>query len=96
MTALDYMIEQSEKHRMNLIRQKRRGAPADDLENIKEKIYCYEAAVIALEQVGELVRCQNCRYYHTDNGYCDFYGECSNDDNFCGNGERRNNDAAVI
>ena len=50
MTALEYMEKQILKHRQNFIREYDRGAPQEDLENIKLKISYYEEAIVALKE----------------------------------------------
>ena len=53
MTALEYMEKQVQKNRQNFIREFDRKAPQEVLENIKLKIGYYEAAVEALQKVGD-------------------------------------------
>ena len=50
MTALEYMERQAQSNRINYNRQVLRGAPEKDLENIKDKIGYYKAAVEALKK----------------------------------------------
>ena len=50
MTALEYMKKQLNKHRLNYATQLNRGAPLEDIENIRLKIRYYEAAVEALRE----------------------------------------------
>lgn len=52
MTALEYMEKQVVKNRLNYGREVTRGAPQEVLENIKQKIGFYEAAVKALRKEG--------------------------------------------
>lgn len=49
MTALEYMEKQAQKHRINYNREILRGVPEEVLQNIREKIGYYEAAVEALK-----------------------------------------------
>ena len=49
MTALEYMEKQVKKHQLNFCREFDRGAPDEVLENIRNKISYYEAAVKALK-----------------------------------------------
>ena len=51
MTAIEYMIKQLQKHRLNYERELARGASEEILQNIKNKIDYYEAAVNALKQI---------------------------------------------
>ena len=53
MTALEYMEKQVEKHRANFQREALRGAPAEQLRNIREKIWHYQEAADALRAVTE-------------------------------------------
>lgn len=53
MTALEYMERQLTQHRLNLKREAARGVPTEQIENICKKIAYYEAAVEALEKVGD-------------------------------------------
>ena len=46
--ALAYMEKQAKKHRLNYEREAARGVSAEMLQNIKNKIGYYEAAVEAL------------------------------------------------
>ena len=51
MTALEYMKKCAQKHRFNYNREVLRGAPEEMLQNIREKIGYYEAAVEAMKKV---------------------------------------------
>lgn len=53
MTALEYMIKQLNKHRLNLERETKRGVPEEMLRNIEAKIGYYEAAIEALKVVAD-------------------------------------------
>ena len=53
MTALEYMERQLQKHRRNFLIESDRRVPEEQLENIRKKIGYYEAAVEALEKVGD-------------------------------------------
>ena len=48
MTSLEYMEKQVEKHRANFQMEALRNAPAEQLQNIREKIWHYQQAVEAL------------------------------------------------
>lgn len=50
MTPLDYMTRQLTKHRLNHDRELARGAPEEQLHNIRQKIGYYEAACDALRE----------------------------------------------
>ena len=50
MTALEYMKKQVEVNKKNYNRECERGASADALQNIKNKIRYYEEAVKAMEK----------------------------------------------
>ena len=50
MTTLEYMERQAQSNRINYNRQVLRGAPEQDIENIKKKIGYYEEAVEALKK----------------------------------------------
>jgi hypothetical protein len=50
MTALDYMTRQLTKRRLNHDRELARGAPEEQLHNIRQKIGYYEAAINALRE----------------------------------------------
>jgi hypothetical protein len=50
MTALEYMERQAQSNRINYNRQVLRGAPEEDIQNIKEKIDRYEEASDALRE----------------------------------------------
>lgn len=50
MTALEYMERQVVSNKLNHDRQFARGAPEEDLENIRKKIGYYEEAVKALRE----------------------------------------------
>ena len=50
MTPLDYMESQVIKHRLNHDRELARGAPEEQLHNIRLKISYYEAAIDALRE----------------------------------------------
>lgn len=53
MTALEYMEKCVQKHRINYNREVLRNVPEEMLQNIREKIGHYEAAVEALREVAE-------------------------------------------
>lgn len=53
MTALEYMEKQVEKHRANFQREALRDAPAEQLRNIREKIWYYQEAADALRACQE-------------------------------------------
>ena len=50
MTPLEYMESQVIKHRLNHDRELARGAPEEQLHNIRLKIGYYEAAIDALRE----------------------------------------------
>lgn len=50
MTPLEYMASQVVKHRLNHDRELARGAPEEQLHNIRLKIGYYEAACDALRE----------------------------------------------
>lgn len=54
MTALEYMEQQVRKHRNSFQRAALKGAPAEELENIRIKIWHYIEAAQALRSRGEL------------------------------------------
>ena len=53
MTALQYMQKQLEKHKVNLHRAIAKKSPDEEVDNIKNKISYYEAAVDALRKCGD-------------------------------------------
>ena len=53
MTPLDYMPRQLTKQRLNHDRELARGAPEEQLHNIRQKIGYYEAACDALREQTE-------------------------------------------
>ena len=53
MTAIEYMIKQLQKHRLNYDKESARGASEEMLQNIKNKIGYYEAAINALKQISK-------------------------------------------
>lgn len=55
MTALEYMEKQVEKHRNSFQREALRNAPAEQLQNIREKIWHYQEAVEALRMADILL-----------------------------------------
>jgi hypothetical protein len=50
MTPLEYMASQVVKRRLNHDRELARGAPEEQLHNIRLKIGYYEAAIVALRE----------------------------------------------
>ena len=51
MTPIEYMEKQVVKHRTNYDREVKRGVSEEQLQNIRNKINHYEAAVVTLKKV---------------------------------------------
>jgi hypothetical protein len=65
MTALEYMENQVVKHRLNYDREFTREVPEEMLQNIRNKISYYEAAVEALRNP-----VVHGRWYWAEDGHC--------------------------
>jgi hypothetical protein len=81
-------------HRLNFDREFARGVPEEMLQNIRNKISYYEAAVEALRN--PVVRCKNCKHYNLYRLACTNPGKLNGwigIDGFYSYGERKDGDS---